>query len=109
LTQAVLRAFTGKEGPLQDFIYETQPARVVFGTGTMRRIRQEAERLGGQRAVVISTPGRGERLAQEVLRHLGSIGRGTCAQAVMHTPLEVTERALAIIKDAGTDLLVALG
>ncbi len=91
------------------FIYETIPTRVVFGSGTMRQVRDEAARLGGRRAIVLTTPGRGERIAADIAGHLGSLGAGICAHAVMHTPVAVTDSALSAVREAGADILVAVG
>ncbi len=94
---------------IQSFIYQALPARVVFGSGTVRQVREEAERLGGRRAIVLSTPGRGERLAGDIAGHLGPLSAGRCARAVMHTPVAVTESALAVVQETGADILVAVG
>jgi maleylacetate reductase len=94
---------------IQNFIYQALPARVVFGSGTVSHVKAEAERLGGRRAIVLSTPGRGERLAEDIAGHLGSLGAGVCARAAMHTPVEVTESALAAVQETGADILVAVG
>lgn len=92
-----------------NFIYQAAPARVLFGSGTLQQLGQEVERLGARRAMVLSTPGRGERLAQDINAQLGSLGVGICAEAVMHTPVAVTERVLPAIHEAGADALIAVG
>lgn len=94
---------------MQGFIYEALPGRVVFGTGTVAQVREEAERLGRRRAIVLCTRGRGERLAEDIAGQLGSLSAGICAEAVMHTPVEATERALAAVQETGADILVAVG
>src|SRR4051794_27796459 len=81
---------------MEPFIYEALPSRVVFGSGTVARTRQEVERLGARRALVLSTPGRGEHLANEVSSLLGDLSAGVHAGAVMHTPVDATERALGV-------------
>lgn len=94
---------------IQDFIHEAVPARVLFGSGTLRRVREEAERLGGTRALVLGTPGRGESVAATVAGQLGGLSAGICSQAAMHTPVEVTARALSVVRETGADILVAVG
>lgn len=90
------------------FVYGALPARVVFGSGTLASLPQELERLGRSRALVLTTPqqaGEGKRLA-------GLIGRaaaGIHAGAVMHTPVEATEAALAALAASGADCVVTLG
>ena len=38
------------------FTFENLPCRVVFGSGTLAAAKAEVERLGGQRALVLTTP-----------------------------------------------------
>src|SRR3954451_17081276 len=94
---------------MQSFVYEALPTRVVFGSRTVARTREEVERLGARRALVLSTPGRGEDLANEVSPLLGDLSAGVHAGAVMHTPLEATERALGVVRACAADALVAVG
>lgn len=91
------------------FIYQTAPSRVVFGAGTMRQIAQEVGRFGAKRAMILSTPGRGEQVARDLLAQLGPVGAGICAEAVMHTPVTVTESVLPAICKVGADILIAVG
>src|SRR5215207_8223230 len=94
---------------MESFVYEALPTRVVFGSGTIARIREEVERLGARRALVLSTPGRGEKLANEVASLLGDLSAGVHAGAVMHTPVEATEKALAVVSGRAADALVTIG
>ena len=41
---------------MQDFVYQSAPMRVVFGTGTLRQLPDELTRLGVSRALVLATP-----------------------------------------------------
>jgi len=41
---------------MQDFVYQSAPMRVVFGTGTLRQLPDELSRLGVTRALVLATP-----------------------------------------------------
>src|SRR3954452_16345965 len=94
---------------MEPFIYEALPSRVVFGSGTVARTRQEVERLGARRALVLSTPGRGEDLANGVSSLLRALSAGVHAGAVMHTPVDATERALGVVRERAADALVAVG
>src|SRR4051812_240913 len=94
---------------MKPFVYEALPSRVVFGSGTVARTREEVERLGACRALVLSTPGRGEDLANEVSSLLGDLSAGVHAGAVMHTPVEATEKALGVVRTCAADALVAVG
>jgi maleylacetate reductase len=94
---------------MDSFVYEALPTHVVFGSGTISQVRAEVERLGARRALVLSTIGRGEKLAREAASILGDLSVGVHAGAVMHTPIDVTEKALAIVKEQAADALVAVG
>src|SRR3954463_36174 len=94
---------------MESFVYEALPTRVVFGSGTIARIRDEVERLGARRALVLSTPGRGEGLANEVSSLLRDLSAGVHAGAVMHTPIDATEKALNVVRERAADALVAVG
>ena len=94
---------------MQSFVYEAFPARVVFGSGTITQLRPEAERLGVHRALVLSTPGRGEAQAREVAALLGDLAVGIHAGAVMHTPVDATEAALQVVRELGADAVMAVG
>ena len=94
---------------MESFVYEALPTRVVFGSGTVARIRDEADRLGVRRVLVLSTPGRGETLANEVSSLLGALSVGVHAGAVMHTPVDATEMALSVVSERAVDGLVAVG
>ncbi len=90
------------------FVYEALPGRVIFGSGTLAQLAGAIEALGCRRALLLSTPG--HRPALEALAgRLGPLAAGLFAGAVMHTPVEVTQDALAALEAAQADCLVALG
>jgi len=91
-----------------DFIYEALPTRVVFGDGTLAKLPAELERLGALRALVLSTPGQAAS-AENIAEQLGSICAGTYSQAVMHTPVDVSEKAVQHVQKLEADCLVAIG
>ncbi len=94
---------------MEPFVYEALPIRVLFGWGEIARVAGEAERLGGERVIVLCTPGRGESLANDVVARLGSRSAGVHAGAVMHTPIEATEAALEVVRERRADALLAVG
>ena len=90
------------------FVYNASSARVIFGSGALARLPEEIVRLGLKRVLVLATPqqaGEAATLAQRI----GPAAAGTFAEAAMHTPTEVTERALAVVTAQGIDGLVAVG
>lgn len=93
---------------MQSFVYTGLPARVVFGSGTLARLGDELKALGCSRALVLSTPFQ-ESLANAISHQLGDRSAAVFAGAEMHTPIEVTERALAFARSVDTDCIVAVG
>jgi maleylacetate reductase len=77
---------------MDPFIYEQVSRHVVFGTGTRRQVRAEAERLGLKHIVVLSTREQSEH-ALEVADILGASAAAIFSQAVMHTPLTCSRQS----------------
>ncbi|GGI24323.1 maleylacetate reductase [Bradyrhizobium guangdongense] len=90
------------------FTFENLPCRVVFGSGTLGAAKAEIERLGGKRVLVLATPQQ-EAHGKALGAALGPLYAGLFAGATMHTPVEVTERAIAAMKACEADCVVALG
>lgn len=91
------------------FIHDVPPQRVVFASGALARIGEEAERLELSRALVVATPGSGARLGSKVVELLGPCAVGLHAQAVIHVPKAVAESGLAAARAARADGLIAVG
>lgn len=99
---------TGTKEASDSFIYNALPARVVFRQGARAAVREEVERLGRKRVMVLSTSGRAA-LANEIAEHLRGLAVGVLPKAVMHAPVEVTEAVLDELRRAGADCTVAVG
>lgn len=99
---------TDRNTPL-DFSYETQPARIVFRPGAaVSATPDEAARLGLRRVLVVCGS-RGEGTARAVADALGEACAGLHAEARMHVPVEVADRAVEASRAAGADGCVAVG
>ncbi|WP_027794440.1 maleylacetate reductase [Paraburkholderia acidipaludis] len=90
------------------FVYQALPTRVVFGRDTAATLPAEADRLGLRRLLVLSTPEQAP-LAARMGQLLGDRVAGAFHGATMHTPVEVTERALEVVRDRQADGVVAVG
>jgi len=90
------------------FVHQALPTRVIFGAGSLARLPDELRRLGLQRALVLSTQQQAES-AQALVSALGGLAAGSFTRAVMHTPVEVTEAAMAVVGALGVDCVVAVG
>jgi maleylacetate reductase len=93
---------------MRSFIYTGLPTRVLFGFGTRARLADEARALGLSRVLVLSTPQQRD-IAAETAAALGGLGAGMFDGATMHTPVEVTDKAMAVVRAGGVDGTVAVG
>jgi maleylacetate reductase len=93
---------------INPFVFPGLRSRVIFGHGTIAGTGAEVERLGRSRALVLSTPHQKSE-AEALSEKLGALSAGVFTGAVMHTPVEVTETALAVFKSSGADCVVSLG
>lgn len=93
---------------VQEFICATNPARIVFGAGSVTQVGAEAARLGITRALVLSTPFQ-QADAEGLAAQLGDGAAGVFASAAMHTPTDVTARALQVYAATGADGVIAFG
>jgi len=92
----------------QSFTYQVSPMRVVFGIGTIASLKDELERLGIKRALVLAS-----RRQQSELGDLAALAgdrmAGLFDGAVVHTPVAVTERAMQVVRALKPDGVVAIG
>jgi maleylacetate reductase len=94
--------------PGQSFTYIANPGRVIFGHGTVAQLSAEVDRLGLKRVLLLSTPFQ-RKEAEGLADQIGHRSAGIFAGAVMHTPVDVTEDALAVAREQGVDGVVAIG
>lgn len=90
------------------FEYAGSPARILFGAGSLSRAGGAVEALGCARVLVLATPQQAAE-ARSLVTTLGPLAAGLFAEAAMHTPVEVTERAVAAMRETGADCTVAYG
>ena len=93
---------------MENFVYNGNPGRVIFGSGTIARLPEEADRLGVRRILVLSTPEQAEQ-ASGIARHLGSAIVGIYSKAQMHTPVDVTADAMKAVEQHRADALLSIG
>ena len=93
---------------MESFELRVNPARIVFGAGTIGRTSEMIRQLGCSRALILSTPHQ-KTEAEKLAASLGDLAAGVYANATMHTPVEVTEDALAAFRESGADCTVAYG
>jgi alcohol dehydrogenase class IV len=82
--------------------------RVVFGAGTLARVPDELARLGISRALVLATP-RQQAALGDLAALTGARLAGVFGDAIVHTPLEVTDRAMQAVDELKPDGVLAIG
>jgi maleylacetate reductase len=93
---------------MQSFVYNALPGRVIFGQGTVSSLKSEMQRAGCTRALLLSIPEQAATL-KDIAASIGGLAAGTFTGAAMHTPTEVTERALRAARDCDADCTIAFG
>ena len=96
-------------------LWRTQPVvhggkftRVIFGMGAAALLLNEVVRTGAHRALVIGTAGRRAEL-ERIADSIAPRAIGISGEAVMHTPVAVSDRIAAESQKAGADLLISIG
>lgn len=93
---------------MDDFEYNANPGRVVFGSGTINKLPAELERQSLSKPLLLTTP---EQVSQgdDLKAILGGKVAGVFNQATMHTPTSVTDKALEYARAQGADCVVSIG
>jgi len=92
----------------KNFIYNASPSRVIFGKGTIQQLPSEISRQGLKSPLLLSTP---HQVAQaETLKTIlnGAIA-GIFTEATMHTPTNITEKALEYARSISADSIISIG
>ncbi|KAI8670206.1 Fe-ADH domain-containing protein [Fusarium keratoplasticum] len=95
---------------MQPFVYSPLPHRIVFGQGSIRQLPKCLQELGFSRPLVLSTPQQVDQAKQitTILEpHVGATW--IFSEATMHTPLDITEKALQFCQEKQPDVLVSIG
>ena len=93
---------------IENFTCSINPARIIFHSGAVSEVKSEIVRLGCSRALVLTTPFQ-KPDAEKIARHLGDTAVGVFSDAAMHTPVDVTERAIKIYTATKADCVLAIG
>jgi maleylacetate reductase len=90
------------------FTYQALPMRVVLAAGAITSLPAEIDRLGLRRALVLCGPGRPD-IGRRIAEALGDRAAGVLAEARMHVPIEVANRARDRARELGADSCVTVG
>lgn len=91
-----------------DFEYNSNPGRVIFGRGTIKKLPAELERQKFHAPLILSTP---EQISQanDLKTILNNKVAGVFNNATMHTPTNITDEAVNYASSQGADCVVSIG
>jgi len=90
------------------FEYNANPGRVIFGSGTIKKLPDEIEKQGLKSPLILSTPQQVSQ-ADQLKSILNGKVAGIFTEATMHTPTHITEKALAYAKESKADSVISIG
>lgn len=90
------------------FAYDAHKARIILGSGMLEKLPEEMERLGLRKALILSTAAQRPD-ALRLQQMLQNASAGIFCEAAMHTPVDVTARAVAVARSTDADGIVAIG
>jgi alcohol dehydrogenase class IV len=93
---------------MSSFEYNANPGRVIFDHGTIRKLPEELKRLNLSAPLLLSTPHQVSQ-AEDLKTILQGRIAGLFTEATMHTPSNVTDKALEYTKQQSADCVVSIG
>lgn len=81
---------------------------VAFGAGLRRDASERLRTSGYERPLILTTPQQSD-LGLELAETLGASAVGVFSKATMHTPTDVTDEALAHLRDVKADSVLSIG
>lgn len=93
---------------MEPFEYNANASRVVFGNGSIKKLPDEVSKLGLSAPLLLSTPAQVKQ-AEDVKGILDGKISGVFSEATMHTPTNITEKALEYAKSQGADSVISIG
>jgi alcohol dehydrogenase class IV len=93
---------------MEAFEYNASPARVIFGSGTLPKLSDELARQKLTAPLLLLTPQQAD-LGAQIKGMLNETLAGVFAEATMHTPVSVTEKALVYAKSVNADSVISVG
>ena len=84
---------------------------IAFGRGAVRNLKEELERLGGRRALLMTVPYIEEStdLADKVKTVLGDRLAGVFSGVIQHVPRQCVIEGARMARQVGADSIVSLG
>ncbi len=93
---------------MEPFEYNSNPGRVIFGSGTLKKLPDEISRLNLSSPLLLSTPQQVDQ-AESLKSILNGKVAGIFTDATMHTPSHITDKALECVKAQKADSVISIG
>ena len=93
---------------MESFVYNGIPSKVVFGQGKLDTLPDVVKSMQLERCIILTTPNQ-RHLGQRVAELIDSRAVAIFDNATMHTPLDITEKAIEVAKQAQADSTVSIG
>lgn len=93
---------------MDPFEYNANPGRVIFGSGSLKKLPAEVARLKLSNPLLLSTPQQIDQ-AEQLRTILDGKVAGLFSEATMHTPTEITDKALEYAKAQNADSVISIG
>ncbi|TGZ79610.1 maleylacetate reductase [Ascodesmis nigricans] len=96
---------------MEPFVYTVNPSRVVFGSGTLKQLPRELQRLSLTSPLILCTPQQTSQAnaVASLLRDASIAPAGLFEKATMHTPTNVTAEAQSQLASLAADSLISIG
>lgn len=107
-TNIARRAAATKMDLSNNFIYNASPAHVIFGKGTIQELPAEISRQSLKAPLLLSTAQQASQ-AEMLKKILNGNIAGIFTEATMHTPTNVTEKAVEYAKSVSADSIISMG
>ena len=93
------------------FEYNANPGRVVFGSGSQKKLPDEVKRQSKSKPLILCTPEQVKHATDvaNILDNASIKPAGIYTKATMHTPTHITDDALDHAKECGADCVVSVG
>jgi len=91
-----------------NFSYKPLPWNITFGSGSVKNINSELDKLGFSKALILSTPGQTVN-AEIILSLLGDKAVGLFDKAKMHVPAATVEQAALSASELKADCTISIG
>ncbi|KAF4334668.1 ADH4-alcohol dehydrogenase IV [Fusarium beomiforme] len=96
---------------MKSFVHDVLSNRIIFGSGSIRKLPDEIKRLNVSRPLLLCTPGKSHLADQlsDIIKDASLEVAGIFPHATAHTPIPVTEKGTAFLASVSAECVVSIG